>query len=101
MTSLVVRTCHEYARSRTSRWIVVSPDDSKVVKVAPSALSAKVFFERDDDGSNVISVPTRREDLICETQGEQRLYHFLSEVMINPIDLSKNYRVKDVVRTCI
>ena len=62
-------------------------DDAEFVKVASATLSSEWFLEGDDDGGNVVAVPSGPEDSIPEPDGHQILHHFLAQVVINSVQL--------------
>ena len=62
-------------------------DDAKLVKVSTPAHSAKGLFEGDDDGGNVVPVPSGAEQDVTETEGDQVLHHLLAKVVVDTVDL--------------
>ena len=45
-----------------------SPDDAKIIKVAPSPLGAKGFFEGEDHTGHAVPVPDGPEDAIAKPE---------------------------------
>lgn len=62
-------------------------DNTEIVEIPSSALSAERFFERDENGSDTLPVPRRSKDPITETQSEHILHHLLAQIMVDPVHL--------------
>lgn len=62
-------------------------DDTELVKVPPTALSAKRLLEGDLHVVDVIPVPGRAEELVTKSQDQDILHHLLAQVMVNAEDL--------------
>lgn len=62
-------------------------DDTNVVEVATSALSAERLLEGDLHVGNVVLVPHGGQELVAEPQNVQVLDHLLTEVVIDSEDL--------------
>ena len=62
-------------------------DDAIVVEVATTTIHTKGLFEHDLDIVDVLSVPDCAENQVGEASDEEVLDHFLSEIMVDSLDV--------------
>ena len=53
---------------RGSLGFICSPDDAKIIKVAPSPLGAEGFFEGEDHTGHAVPVPDGPKDAIAKPE---------------------------------
>ncbi len=61
--------------------------DARLLIVFAASLDANRFRGRDLDVRDVMTVPERLEDRVCEAENEDVLNTFLSEIVIDSVDL--------------
>jgi hypothetical protein len=62
-------------------------NNTKLIEVASTALSAEGFLEGDLHVVNVMSVPGSTKERVAESHDENVLDHLLSEVVVNTVEL--------------
>lgn len=62
---------------------MTSPDDPKVIKIAPSTLRAEGFLEGDDNAGDTVTVPDWTEDSVPKPEGDAMGREEQAEIRIN------------------